>query len=99
MTRQPKQLDFGRRVRDARIRRGLTQIELADLLGIDRKTVQRWENSPQIPRPHLIPKLETALGPLFDKRDPEMNEQAPVKTIPVEAQEGKPSRHLRLPLS
>jgi tetratricopeptide (TPR) repeat protein len=99
MTRQPEQLDFGRRVREARIQHGLTQVELADLLGISRKTVQRWENSPQMPRPYLIPKLETALGLLFDERDQELSDLAAIKTTSGEAYKEEPSPPLRLPLS
>lgn len=34
---------FGERVRDFRRRRGLTQSELADKIGLDRKTVNRME--------------------------------------------------------
>src|SRR5947209_7664858 len=80
MTGQPKQSSFGQWVRHARIQHGLTQIQLADLLGIDEKTVQRWENSSQIPRPYLLPKLEAALGPLPEKIDLRLNKQASVKT-------------------
>ncbi|MEN9752058.1 MAG: hypothetical protein RLZZ600_1105, partial [Actinomycetota bacterium] len=36
---------FGHRVRSARSARGLTQNELADIAGVDRKTISRIENS------------------------------------------------------
>lgn len=37
--------DFGNRVRERRVARGLTQIELAEHAGVDRKTISRIENS------------------------------------------------------
>jgi transcriptional regulator with XRE-family HTH domain len=37
--------EFGHRVRSARNSRGLTQNELADIAGVDRKTISRIENS------------------------------------------------------
>jgi transcriptional regulator with XRE-family HTH domain len=36
---------FGERIRTCRLERGLTQLELAEAAGVDRKTVSRIENS------------------------------------------------------
>ncbi len=36
---------FGERIREVRLMRGLTQIELAQNAGVDRKTISRIENS------------------------------------------------------
>jgi transcriptional regulator with XRE-family HTH domain len=41
---------LGEQVRAARERRHLTQQQLADLLGVDRKTVDNWENHRTSPR-------------------------------------------------
>lgn len=41
---------LGRAIKDARERRHLTQQQLADVLGVDRKTVDNWENERTIPR-------------------------------------------------
>jgi len=79
VTGQPKQPTFSQWLRHARLQHGLTQVQLADLLGIDAKTIQRWENSPQTPRPYLLPKLVAALGPLPEKIVLELNNQAPSK--------------------
>lgn len=76
---QPKQPGFRQWLRHARLQRGLKQVQLADLLGVDTKTIQRWENSSQTPRPYLLPKLEEALGPLPEQIAPEPNKQAPGK--------------------
>lgn len=43
-------LSLGEQIRDARERRHLTQQQLADLLGVDRKTVDNWENRRSTPR-------------------------------------------------
>ncbi len=37
--------EFGERIRHFRTARGLTQVELADSAGVDRKTISRIENS------------------------------------------------------
>lgn len=37
-------------IRDARERRHMTQQQLADVLGVDRKTVDNWENGRTSPR-------------------------------------------------
>lgn len=40
----------GRAIKDARERRHLTQQQLADILGVDRKTVDNWEHGRTSPR-------------------------------------------------
>lgn len=64
MIRQPEQQAFSQWLRQQRIQHGFTQAELADMLGVESKTIQRWEKGSQIPRPYLLPKLQKALGPL-----------------------------------
>jgi len=41
---------FGAQIRDARERRHMTQQELADVLRVDRKTVDNWEHGRTSPR-------------------------------------------------
>ena len=79
MTGQTRRSSFSHWLRQARLQHGLTQVQLADLIGIDSKTIQRWENSPQTPRPHLLPKLIAVLGPLPEQIDLEMNKLEPSK--------------------
>lgn len=43
-------VSLGEQIRGARERRHLTQQQLADVLGVDRKTVDNWENHRTSPR-------------------------------------------------
>jgi transcriptional regulator with XRE-family HTH domain len=45
------------KLRQARIEQGFTQSKLAELLGVDTKTVQRWEQGTHIPRPYAQKRL------------------------------------------
>jgi transcriptional regulator with XRE-family HTH domain len=72
---------LGTRIRRARERRRWTQKQLADVLSVDRKTVDNWENGRTTPR-NSIGALEEALGGLTDPgREPE-----PVFDDPSEAE-------------
>ncbi|HLU33612.1 MAG TPA: helix-turn-helix domain-containing protein [Natronosporangium sp.] len=53
--------DLGRRIRRARERARLTQRQLADAVGVDRKTVGNWESGASHPRSSLG-RLESVLG-------------------------------------
>lgn len=58
-------LSIGIRIRDARTRRGLTQQQLADVLGVALRTVGNWERGITVPRnkrPHLESVLKVSLG-------------------------------------
>jgi len=41
---QQNRWDIGRRIRDLRLARGLTQIQIGDHAGLDNKTISRLEN-------------------------------------------------------
>ena len=43
-------VSLGRAIKDARERRHLTQQQLADIVGVDRKTVDNWEHERTSPR-------------------------------------------------
>lgn len=49
-------------LRDVRIEHGLTQAELAELIGVSRKTVNTVENGVFVPSTLLALKLARALG-------------------------------------
>lgn len=54
-------MDFGDRLRDARKRKGLTQRQLADMIGAKHNSVSNWENGLNMPDPDLIQNLCWAL--------------------------------------
>ena len=53
---------IGDRLKDVRIRRALTQEELAARAGIGKNTVNRMERNLTEPRPSTLRKLAEALG-------------------------------------
>jgi putative transcriptional regulator len=53
---------LGNRLKDARTERGLTQAELAVLVGVSRKTINTVENSVFVPSTTLALSLAQALG-------------------------------------
>lgn len=53
---------FGNRLRALRKKSGLTQPELADLVGVHETTIRRWENNNDQPMPDSFSRLAKALG-------------------------------------
>lgn len=54
--------NFGNRLRALRKKSGLTQPELADLVGVHETTIRRWENNGDKPMPDSFSNLAKALG-------------------------------------
>lgn len=54
--------DFRFRLVDARAKTGMTQQELADTLGISRKSLSRYESGQSLPRPGVLLELADTLG-------------------------------------
>ena len=59
------ELEFGERLKQYRKARGLTQQELADLLGVSNKSVSRWESG-SYPDVATLGPLAHALGVTVD---------------------------------
>ncbi|MFD6421536.1 helix-turn-helix transcriptional regulator [Streptomyces sp. NPDC060198] len=57
----PRREEIGRRLRAARTAAGLTQIQLADLVGLDHKTVHRIEYATSDPSLSTLLRLAAAL--------------------------------------
>ena len=55
-------IELGTRLREARTEAGLTQAELAERIGVSRKTVNTVENGVFVPSTVLALKLAQALG-------------------------------------
>ena len=58
---------FGSRLKEARTEAGLTQAELADLVGVSRKTINTVENGVFVPSTLLALKLAAVLGTRVEK--------------------------------
>ena len=52
---------IGQMIRDARIRKGMTQAGLAETIGGSQGAVGQWEQGMTIPRPKHIVRLSTLL--------------------------------------
>lgn len=52
---------IGPMIRDARIRKGMTQAGLAETIGVSQGAVGQWEQGMTIPRPKHIVRLSTLL--------------------------------------
>ena len=63
---------LGEQIRAARERRHLTQQQLADLIGVDRKTVDNWENRRTSPRNRM--GALKAWAPELGGEEPDPNE-------------------------
>lgn len=66
-TRDDRPLDreaasLGRTLASLRKKKGLTQAELANALGVSQSTITDWERGKTRPRPKLMLQLDTALG-------------------------------------
>ena len=49
-------------LREARQRKKLTQVQLADALGVSQSGVAQWESGRSFPSKHLVPQIEKLLG-------------------------------------
>ena len=58
----PKQTEYLYGLKPRREARGLTQRELADLIGGDRESIRAWETGVYWPSAQYLPKLAAALG-------------------------------------
>lgn len=67
----------------ARKTAGLSQEGLADQMGVERSTVQRWEVGHSTPQPSHRPQLATALG-ISDDKLAELREINPARTASPE---------------
>jgi transcriptional regulator with XRE-family HTH domain len=70
MTAMATEPRLGTRIRRARERRRWTQQQLADRIGVNRKTVDNWENDRSAPR-NSIGVLEEALGVSLGPGEPD----------------------------
>lgn len=54
-------------IRNFRVRKNLSQEDLAARLGIDRTTVTKWETGESLPRAEKLPRIAAILGCTVDE--------------------------------
>ena len=54
-------------IKEKRKSKGLTQIELGELMGVNRSTVAMWESGEALPRADKLPFLAEVLGCSIDE--------------------------------
>jgi len=69
---------FGDRLKKYRHEKGMTQQELADLLGVSNKTVSRWESEGGYPDVSMLVPLARALGVTVDDL---LDGERPIRTL------------------
>lgn len=55
-------MDFGGRIKELRMNKGITQKQLADMLYISSQAVSKWERGKSLPDINILPRLAVALG-------------------------------------
>lgn len=60
-------MTFGSKLRQLREARGMTQTDLARILGVSPKAVSKWEANRMEPRPPMVAKIAQALGVTKDE--------------------------------
>lgn len=58
----PTRLLIGANISHARISKGMSAIDLARALGVDRNTINNWEVGLRSPKADVIPELSSILG-------------------------------------
>ena len=72
---------IGSRIAGARKAKGMTQEELANILGVSSQAVSKWENDASCPDISLLPRLAKELGLTTDELLTGKNDE--VKMVPV----------------
>lgn len=74
---------FGERLRELRIKKNITQQELANLVNVDRSTVSKWERDQSIPTILDAEKIAEALGiSVYDLIESRSEEKTSPETKP-----------------
>ena len=60
-------IDIGQRIKDLRLEKGLSQMQLGKLIGVSQKAVDYWERSVNEPKASYVIALVRAFGVSFDE--------------------------------
>lgn len=62
VTVEPKNILLGKRIKDVRINKNITQHQLAKKLNVNRRTVSRWESGTHIPQTTHLQQIAKLAG-------------------------------------
>ena len=79
-------MEIGKKIKDFRMQKGITQETLAGILGVSSQAVSKWENDQTCPDISLLPGLANILGITVDELLSGKQENAPVVTMVPEQQ-------------
>ena len=65
-SKSSKRTEFGQRLHNARLAKGLSQSQVAQALGVTQPSYADWERSAVSLKPEYLPKLSQALGVSVD---------------------------------
>ena len=85
---------MGKRISDLRKGKGMTQEQLAQLLGVTPQAVSKWENDLSCPDISILPQLAEALGVTTD----ELLGKAPLQTVSPETEKQSGKAHVSVRL-
>ena len=83
--------EFGKRIQDTRCARGMTQVELAEVLSVSAQAVSKWETGGGFPDVATLPPLARALGVTTDYLFGSISKQQKVLVFNVEEGDGQVS--------
>lgn len=91
------EMTIGKRIAALRREKGLTQDNLAELLGVSPQAVSKWENDLTCPDISLLPRLARELGISVDELLTGLKEEAPlVQMVPAEQRKDISAMMLRV---
>ena len=85
---------IGNRIAKFRKAKGMTQEELASILGVSSQAVSKWENDASCPDISLLPQLSKVLGVTTDELLTGKNDE--VRMVPVEQRKSLDALTLRI---
>ena len=89
-------MTIGKRIALLRRRKGLTQEELANHMGVSPQAVSKWENDQTCPDISLLPKLSKLLGVTTDELLTGKQEETAVRVLPPEQRKDVKDMILRI---
>ena len=75
-------MEIGNQIKALRLRKGATQKEMAQHLGITEQAISKWENSASVPDIALLPLLAKTLGVTVDHLLTGEKPEPPVRLVP-----------------